>query len=167
MKYICKNCGEEHEGWPALAFNSPDHYHNLSEDEKKNIAKISDDFCIIKNEDQTDRFIRAVLFQKVNDHCQNLEYGVWVSLSEKSYKDYLDNFKSDDHEGGYFGYLSNQIPGYENTLLIKTNVIVSKGNNRPEIIPQDDQIENEFVKDYYKGISKEEAEDRVNRVLKK
>ena len=166
MKFRCEKCGEEHEGWPAIAFDAPHFYHILSEEDKQNIAEISDDFCTIRHEDQTDYFVRAVLRQKVNNHCQNLEYGVWVSLSEKNHKDYYDNFDTGNSEKTYFGYLCNKIPEYDTTLSIKTDVVVSKGNNRPEIIPHDNQIEIPFVRDYYNGIAKEEAEKRINSMLK-
>src|SRR6185369_1884704 len=128
--------------------------HILSDEDKTNMAQVDEDFCIIRHEDQTDYFIRAVLKQKVKDNCQDLDYGIWVSLSEKSFKDYSSKFDSGGNESIYFGYFSNKIPEYGDTLSIKTNVVVTKGNNRPEVIPHDDQMGNDFVSDYYEGISK-------------
>jgi len=46
-KYICSNCGQEHEEWPALSYSSPAHYNDLTDEEKKNIAELDSDFCII------------------------------------------------------------------------------------------------------------------------
>src|SRR5436190_20167554 len=105
-KYICSCCGQEHEDWPTLAYSSPTHYERLTDEEKENIAELSSDFCIIRNTEQTDRFIRCTLSQKVIDHCENLDYGLWVSLSEKSFQDYSDNFKNENHVTSYFGWLS-------------------------------------------------------------
>jgi hypothetical protein len=166
MKYKCSKCGQEHEGRPSIAFDSPDYYDSLNEEDKKSIATLSDDLCVIRHEDQTDRFIRAVLHQKVNDDCQTLDYGVWVSLSEKSFKDYVDNFDNEDHNATYFGFLSNNLTGYKNTLTLRTNVVL-RGKIRPEVIPHDDQFDNDFVRDYYEGIDKETADERINRVLTK
>jgi hypothetical protein len=165
MRYTCSTCGKEHENWPALGFDAPYHYHCLSDDEKKAIAELSSDFCTISYADQTSRFIRAVLFQKVNDHCEDLHYGVWVSLSEKSFRDYKDHFQDDNHKAMYFGYLSSWIPNYEDTTSIKANVELSLGGNRPEVIPHNDQIGHPFVHDYYNGISRDEAERRINIAL--
>ena len=162
MRYKCSECGHYHEDWPALAFNSPDYYAMLSEEDKKNIAEINDDFCIIQHDTQTDHFIRTVLFQKVNDSCEPLHYGIWVSLSEKSFIEYSENFH-DNKEAGYFGYLCNAIPGYENTLAIKCNVYVTSGNNRPEVVPQ--ECDHPFVRDYINGISVEEAEHRIKEMI--
>jgi hypothetical protein len=165
MKYTCTTCGKEHESWPAIGFDAPYHYHSLNEEEKSTIAELSSDFCTIRHEGQTDHFIRAVLFLKVNDHCKDLQYGVWVSLSEKSFQDYEGNFPNDNYEATYFGYLSNWFPGYEDTTSIKTNVELSPGGNRPEVIPHNDEMEHSFVADYYSGISLEEAEKRIKSAL--
>jgi hypothetical protein len=164
MKYVCEKCGEEHEDWPALTFNSPHFYRILSEQDKKGIATIDADFCTITYPDRTDRFIRVTLTQKVNDHCEDLEYGLWVSLSEKSFNDYSDNYNNELHKAGYFGYLSNWIPSYADTLSIHTNVNTRTGNQRPYIEPDED-FDHPFVKDYYAGISKEEAERRIKAMV--
>ncbi|NTS42623.1 DUF2199 domain-containing protein [Flavisolibacter sp. BT320] len=161
MKYTCASCGIVHESWPAIGFDAPYHFHSLSDEEKHAIAELSSDFCTIKYEDQTDYFIRAVLFQKVNDHCEDLHYGVWVSLSEKSFHDYKDNFHNGNHEANYFGYLSSWLPGYDDSTSIKTNVILSPGSNRPEVIPHLEKAEHPFLADYFNGISIEEAERRI------
>ncbi|NTS44016.1 DUF2199 domain-containing protein [Flavisolibacter sp. BT320] len=165
MKYTCETCGKEHESWPAIGFDAPYHYYCLNDEEKDAIAELSSDFCTIRYEDQTDHFIRAVLFQKVNGHCEHLHYGVWVSLSEKSFQDYKDNFQNDSHEATYFGYLGSWLPGYNDTTSIKTNVELLPGGNRPEVIPHNDQEEHPFVADYYNGVPLKEAEKRIKLAL--
>src|SRR5688500_5069846 len=123
VKYICSHCGQEHDDWPALAYSSPTHYNDLTEEEKNTIAELSSDFCVIRYPDQTDRFIRCTMTIKVNDYCEDLQYGLWVSLSEKSFKDYQTHYTNEQHEASYFGWLSNQLPGYENTTSIPTDVV--------------------------------------------
>lgn len=167
MQYLCTKCGKTHEGWPAITFAAPHNYYLLSEEDKeKYVKELSEDFCIIEYESQTDRFIRAVLFQEVIDGCQDLHYGIWVSLSEKSFDNYNDNFLSEDQEGTYFGYLCSQIPGYDFSAPIKTNVVLAKNRQRPEVIPHEDQMyNNEFVRDYWKGITQQEAERRIAEAM--
>lgn len=165
LKYNCSVCGEDHNEWPALTFYSPTSYNELNIDEKESIGDLDSDFCTIKYEDQIDRFIRVVLKQKVNNSDQNLDYGLWISLSEKSYSDYMKNFNNDNHEVQYFGWLNSKIPEYENTVNIPTTVNTKRGNERPEIIPHKD-FNHEFVKDYYNGISREEAEKRIHEMMK-
>jgi hypothetical protein len=164
-KSKCVNCGKIHDELPALGFKTPIHYEALSEKDKQEIAELSSDFCVINHEDQTDRFIRTVLTIQINDACENLEYGVWVSLSEKSFNDYKSDFKNNVEEKTYFGIISNDIPDYEEgTLGLHVNVNTRKGGFRPEIIPH--QNEHKLILDWEKGISITEAEKRVKRMFK-
>lgn len=165
IKFVCECCGQEHESWPAITYNAPQSYSNLTAEEQEEIAVIDQDFCVIKYQDQIDRFIRCILIQKVNDHCENLEYGFWVSLSEKSFENYLENFDAGNNKTQYFGWLSNYIPEYDFSGSVPTTVVVKLGNDRPEIFPHED-FDHPFVKDYYNGITKEEAERRINAILK-
>jgi hypothetical protein len=158
--FICECCGKEIESWPALTYSSPSFYNGLSEQKKTDIAELSEDFCTIRHPEQTDRFIRCTLTQKVIDHCEDLEYGLWVSLSEKSFQDYSDNFNNEDHEADYFGWLCNYLPQYTFETSVPTRVICQPGGQRPEIIPNP-EFDHPFVKDYYAGITKEEAERRI------
>lgn len=165
MKYICQCCGELHDTWPSIAFKVPNNYLHLSTDEKKNIAEISSDFCVIRYEDQTDYFIRTTLTQKVIDNCTDLDYGIWVSLSEKSFYDYRENFHNDDHITSYFGWLCSFIPGYPSTLNIPTTVQTKSDNQRPEVFPREGH-DHPFVKDYYEGIPVTEAERRIDEMMR-
>lgn len=125
------------------------------------MAQLSSDFCTIFHESQTDRFIRCCLDQKVVDHDQPLEYGVWVSLSERNYADYYDHFDDTDYEATYFGWLCSDIPEYGNTLSIPLNVIVRPNGSRPVVVPHEDH-DHDFVRDFYNGISLEEAIKRIH-----
>jgi len=155
-----------HEDWPSITYGAPATYSQLTEEEKDTIAEMGSDHCIIHKPQQTDRFIRCTLMQKVNDHCDNLYYSIWVSLSEKSFNDYMHNFNNENYLAGYFGYLSNNLLGYENTMNIYTNVFTQAGNNRPEVVPHDD-FDHPFVKDYFEGISLSEAQRRIDMLLTK
>lgn len=160
-KFKCSACGHTHFDWPALTFTSPANYDELTEKEKAEWGKLNTDFCEIHYTDHTDRFIRVTLTQKVIDTCENLEYGLWVSLSEKSYQDYADNFNNENHQTRYFGWLCNNIPEYGNTMAIPCDVMTKNGNQRPEIFPHQN-VDHPFVTDYYNGITRSEAEKRMN-----
>lgn len=162
--FECSHCGEIHDVWPSLAYTSPNAYYQLSEFEKKTIGKLNTDFCVIEHQDQTDRFIRVVLSQKVIDYSKDLDYGLWVSLSEKSFEDYKENFNNEEHQTQYFGWLSSDIPQYAFPQSIPMTVYTKKGNTRPEIIPHSD-FDHPFVQDYYNGISKNEAEKRIHQMM--
>ncbi len=163
-KDYCSKCGTIHQQWPALAFNSPVQYNILSAQDKAKYGKLNSDFCEIRFRDQIDRFIRVTLCIYVEDSCQNLEYGLWVSVSEASYNDYKSNFDNENHKASYFGYLCNNIYGYESTEAIPCTVMTQSGNERPIIFPNKD-YKHPFVRDCIQGISKAEAEKRVNHML--
>lgn len=163
-KYICSCCGKEIEEWPAITYSSPSNYNGLTQEEKQQSGELDTDFCIIKYPGQTDRFIRCTLTQKVIDHCEDLHYGLWVSLSEKSFEDYSSNFENENHQATYFGWLSNDLPDYNFDKSIPTTVFTQTGNNRPEIVPHE-SFDHPFVHDYYNGITKAEAERRIQRAL--
>lgn len=163
--YKCPTCGKMHEDWPAIAFDSPTGYNVLPENIKNEIGSLANDFCIIHHPEQTDRFIRATLALKVVDQCENLEYGVWVSLSEKNFHDYKNNYNNPNHEAKYFGWLCNDIPEYEIIENIPTTVFTRTNGQRPEIIPHQD-FDHSLVHDYYNGITKIEAENRIEKMLK-
>lgn len=162
--YTCKGCGKRHEEWPTLTYTCPDNLAELTDEVRNEIAEWNDDFCVIKHPEQTDRFIRCTLTQKVLDHCEDLEYGLWVSLSEKSYLDYSANFNSDAEETIYFGWLCNNIPEYGSTFNIPMNVQTRKHGMRPELVPHESH-DHPFVHDYFNGITKTEAEKRIRSMI--
>ncbi len=163
--YKCSICGEIHDDYPVLAYESPDSFFWLTDEEKEVFKTFLDsNFCTIDYPDQVDRFIRVVLKQKIIDSDLTLDYGVWVSLSEKSYDDYSLNFNNQNHQTFYFGWLSSSIPEYTFDESIPTDVKTKIGNERPEIFPHSD-FDHPFTSDYYNGITKEEAERRIHNML--
>lgn len=164
-QYRCSTCGQVHDELPAFGFRTPYHYDILSDEAKKTIAEISDDFCIIRHPGQTDRFIRATLTIPINDACEDLDYGIWVSLSEKNFNEYLSEFHDYTSEKTYFGTICNKIPAYaESTIGLPVNVVTSPEGLRPELVPH--QSKHALVDDWEKGITIEAAENRVEWMLK-
>ena len=68
-------------------------------------------------------FIRAILCLPVVDADQDFEWGVWVSQSEANFRRrrQLRTLLRPDRISPTFGWLSNELPGYEpSTLEVKT-----------------------------------------------
>ncbi len=164
-QFKCSQCGEVHNTWPSLAYGAPCFYSQLNEQEKNDIATLDSDFCQIKWSEQTDRFIRTTLVIPVNNFELDLEYGLWVSLSEESFNNYSDNYNRTDHETGYFGWISNKLLGYDDTLSVPTDVNTQLGTIRPLLNLHRDH-EHPLVTDFINGITKEEAERRIHEMLK-
>lgn len=164
-KFKCTKCGKSHDELPALAFSSPDYYDYLSDEDKKDMAELTEDFCIIHHPEQTDRFIRTTMTFQIVDACEDLDYGIWVSVSEKTFEEYKAEFKNNIDGKTYFGRICNEIPEYnESTLGLHVNVETRANGIRPEIIPH--QSEHDLINDWEKGITNSEAESRVQNMMK-
>ena len=164
-EFVCSTCGKVHKELPALGFDSPYYYNELNEEDKKEIAVLTDDFCVITYENQIDRFIRTTLSIQINNECQELDYGVWVSLSEKSFDEYKAEFKNNVEGKTYFGRISNKIADYdESTLGLHVNVNTRANGKRPYITVH--RVEHGLIADLENGISLNEAEKRIE-LLKK
>jgi len=80
-------------------------------------------------------FVKGLIQIPVVDMNETFGWGVWVSLSEKNFRR-LTELQGDAYlldEPPYFGWLSSRIPGYPDTLNLKTNVHFCKLGDRPHI----------------------------------
>lgn len=138
FSFLCTCCGERHNGLPDLAYDAPLFYAELSDEEKETVARKSDDLCSIRDEHF---FVRAVLFVPILGTDHNFGWGVWVSLSESNFRRYVEQFEAAEPEqdDGWFGWLSNRLPWYPDTLLLKTSVWLQPYPSRPlvELEPTD------------------------------
>lgn len=158
----CEKCGKVHNELPAIGFDAPFYYHELSEEEKSEMTELSEDFCVITHPEQTDRFIRVVLKIPLIDRCEDFDYGIWVSVSEKTFNEYKDNFAKELEPKIYFGMICNELDDYEeSTLGLHVNVETQKDGFRPEIIPH--ETDHPLVLDWENGITLEEAERRLKK----
>ena len=101
---------------------------------------LTSDLCTW-TDDAGDRsyFIRGVLHIPVPKLEDTLRYGVWSSLSEQSFERVLELW--DDpartQEPAYFGWLSNSLPGYPETLNLPCDVVTAELDLRPNIVLRD------------------------------
>ena len=129
LRYRCSSCGAEHEGLPDMAFDRPIYASQVPEAERPHRVKLGSDACVIDSED---RFIRGCLEIPILGTGVSFTWGAWVSLSERNFQRYLDLFHADPpaDEGPYFGWFSNRLPGYPDTLNLKTRVHLRPGRKR-------------------------------------
>ncbi|GHH63716.1 hypothetical protein GCM10017774_93240 [Lentzea cavernae] len=89
--------------------------------------------CVIENEHF---FVRGRIVLPVRDAEEDLEWGVWVSLSPANFSRMAEVFENPARvqEPPYFGWLSTVLPGYEPTTLnLKTNLHTQEIGVRPLI----------------------------------
>jgi hypothetical protein len=146
LKYQCSICGKWHEGLSDIAFAKPDYYLGASEQQKKD-GYVSDDVCIIPDGNARHFFVRGVLLVPILDTGENFGWGVWSSLSEKNFMRYVElkNDAAIRAEPSYFGWFSNHISIYPETLGLKCNVELQNAKLRPRIMlePSDHPLSRE------------------------
>ena len=164
--FKCNCCGEIHEGSPSIAFKAPDQYATLSDAQKVAMGKLSSDFCTITHEEGTDYFIRAVLEIPIHGVVDPFLWGVWVSLSEKSFQRYRDTYDEPVEGDGFFGWLCNTPDVYPSDASRPSDVHVQLGNQRPKVVlHRSDADTDQFVLDQVNGISVARAQQLAERAL--
>jgi hypothetical protein len=134
----CVNCGEPHRGLFHLAADSPQHWRGSRELEPNSALAgrasiLTEDFCVI---DGRDRFVRCVLqLPIVGASEERFGYGVWSTLSATNFDRYVETFDSGEQGGlgPWFGWFSNRLTGYPDTVNLKCWVHPQPDRQRPLI----------------------------------
>jgi hypothetical protein len=164
--FKCRSCDELHEGSPSFAFAAPDPYASLSDEQKASMGSINDDFCVITHDDQTDRFIRAVLEVPIHGVEEPFLWGLWVSLSEKSFNRYLETYHAPVDGDVFFGWVSNRIGVYPFDESRPSDVRVQMGGHRPKIVLHLAEDERDpLAIDQRDGISIQRAQELAERAM--
>jgi len=158
--FTCSHCGEVHEGSPSFSYEAPLQYSRLSETQRNDMATLSSDLCTIKDDQGIDYFIRTVLQVPIYGAEEPFSWGVWASLSEKSYTRYLKTY--DDPVAGevFFGYLCNRLPYYPDTVGLPSDVVVQISGIRPKLqLHHGSAHDNQLIVDQYHGITVARAQE--------
>jgi hypothetical protein len=120
--YVCATCGTYHAELPlCYGTQAPDLWEQLSAEEQAERGELTPDLCII---DDASFFVRGHLEIPIQGTDELFIYAVWVSLSEANFARTraLWNDVARAHEPPYFGWFSTLLPGYPETLNLKTLV---------------------------------------------
>lgn len=83
-------------------------------------------------------------------------WGIWVSLSERSFADYTAGLKSGQFDGPYFSWLGNILPGYPSPVGLKAQTFPQPGNDRPLV--RLEVSDHELSQDFHNGMAAERAQ---------
>lgn len=161
--FKCSCCGEIHEGSPSFSFRAPAYYDQLDAVQQREIATLDADTCTIRDGEHVDFFVRACLEVPIHGIESPFLWGVWVSLSEASFKRYLDTWDAPDLNDSYFGWFSNQLPFYPDTINLKTQAHPRAGGNRPTL--ELEPTGHPLAIDFATGISVERAQEIAEAVM--
>lgn len=130
-EFQCSCCGETHNGPPlAWHFNAPALWASLAPADQQARGELTPDVCIVDGEHF---FIRALVEIPVIDGEGPFAFGVWVSLSQSNFDRVIALWTDEgrEKEPPYFGWLSNSIPTYPETLSLKTLIHTRSVGLRP------------------------------------
>lgn len=132
FSFKCTSCGEVHEGMPSFGAHAPLSYYEVPKEEREKRCHLGADDCVIDDEFF---FVRGCLEIPVIGETEPFSWGVWVSLSEASYLEWIKCYESDkrSHIGPFFGWLNAWIKPYPDTISLKTNVHLRDDGIRPFI----------------------------------
>jgi len=136
-EWICPFCGKKHTGLFDLACDGPDFWKGPDE-KSPNSAVLSsnhvltEDFCVLHGEHF---FVRCVLQLPIIGSDEFFGYGVWSTVSKKNFDICLDTFDEgrQGRLGPWFGWLSNRLKGYPNTINLKCQLHPRDGRQRPYV----------------------------------
>lgn len=137
--FPCSCCGEMLSGPPmAWHFDAPIAWSLLSARDRKRRGELSTDLCVIDGEQF---YLRGLVEIPVLECAEPFAWGVWVSLSRTSFQRAYELWNEERRveEPSYFGWFSNKVPGYPDTLHLKTAVVFRAVGLRPyvELEPTD------------------------------
>lgn len=121
FEFLCSSCGDVHHGMPAFASEAPLSYYAVPEDERSARCSLSDASCVI---DGDSYFVRGCIELPVEGEDEPFSWGVWVSLSEASFEQWLllRSEQRRSHTGPFFGWLDACLKPYPDTMNLKTRL---------------------------------------------
>jgi hypothetical protein len=134
--WTCSCCGRSFDTLPMnYGFAAPRNWLALSEAERTARALLTEDICTI---DDAEYYVRGCLEIPVSGGSESLVWGVWVSVSEESFRDIMARWDAPiaHDEPPRFGWLCSWVKGYPEPQEIRCSVFLRSGNLRPRIVLQ-------------------------------
>ena len=121
MVWMCRICGEEHGDVPNCFGMEAPWRSLVPEADFEARVQLTSDQCVV---DEKIFFIRGHINIPIHGLEKGLSFSVWSSLSEQSFVHMGDRWNAPDRglDEPYFGWLSNSIPVYPDTLNLKLSV---------------------------------------------
>jgi len=163
MGYQCHTCGIWHDERPTcFAAELPGVVAELPDIEFHRRVERGSDQCIL---DGQHFFVLGNLDVPIRDSSEFLRWTVWATLSEANFERSSDLWHAPGRESElpYFGWLSNQIPGYAPTVNIKTMVHTEPVGVRPRLRVIEEG--HPLSVDQEKGVSEARAGELIHAAL--
>jgi hypothetical protein len=165
MKFKCATCGKLHDlSEISFGADAPVQWSLVTDGERAR-SELTPEQCVLESSEGRHFFVRACLEIPIKESGRNFTWGVWVSLSEKSFSEMSAHW--DDPErtklGPYFGWLCTKVPEYPDTVFLKTHVHQRPVGFRPLV--ELEATDHPLAVHQREGIGPAEMEAIVARVL--
>ena len=122
----------------------------------------NEDQCIVDNEHF---FVRGHIEIPIYQSNEVFIWSVWVSLSETSFAKMSESWEHSGRENNapYFGWLMTSLPGYPETLHLKTSVQEQPVGEVPKITLE--PTEHPLSVEQHQGITMSRVQDIVHEAL--
>lgn len=131
-RFKCPKCTQWHDELPDIGYDRPLYAAEIPREEQDGRVFLNSDLCVVDNEHY---FIRCILLVPVIGLDQEFGWGIWSTLSKSNFERYRQHFDDDlSNWPAMFGYLSNRLPEYPDTLNLKLSVQTKKRGERPHVI---------------------------------
>ena len=132
--FRCHTCGQWHGELPLdVGFDEPLYIHELFADERAAQVTTAGDFRVCNGDQGTHYFVRGVIEVPIHESTEVFCFGVWTTLSAESFEQARAAYRANEEAGPFFGWLSNRLTVYPDTLGLKTNVNV-RPDHKPSIV---------------------------------
>jgi hypothetical protein len=163
FQFKCSTCNELHLGIPTFGADYPMTVLQIPEEEREARVELGSDDCVI---DEKDFYVRGCIEIPVEGYDEPFTWGTWVSLSEASYRTYVQYFdeaKRSDVEP-FFGWHCCDFIAYDETCLnLKTRVHMRDDGIRPFI--ELEPTEHPLAIEQREGITKERLKEIYELVM--
>jgi len=148
--WVCPSCGNTHMGVFDLACFAPVYWEGPQTYSPNSIVLtsthfLSEDFCVMEDKYY---FIRCVLeIPILGTSGETFGYGIWCSASKSNFARYAESFDDPDRSSmePWFGWFSNRLNGYPETVNLKCQAHPRGQRQRPliELEPTDHPLASE------------------------
>ena len=131
--FYCRCCGHFHPELPLhYRAEAPLLYTALDDIERSRRCTLTSELCVI---DERLFFVCGNLELPIRDSELCFSWDVWASLSPHNFARMCDLWEASGRElePSYFGWLSTRLPGYPDTVSLKTHVHTRAVGRRPFI----------------------------------
>lgn len=110
----------------------PNYYFSVPPEERASRVDYTESLCVV---DEAHLFIRGRVEIPVVDSAEVFCWNVWVSSSEENFLRANDRWNDPErvNEPAYFGWFQTELPGYPDTLNIRTMVHTQAVGTIPQI----------------------------------